>query len=313
MVLIQNSLVNYGSKTMTHIPIPERSDNQKLKGGFYALQREELIALKQTKLINNAAYVHFALRIENPFCDRPMEIVAKDFAQRWKIPEVSFYKAIAKLKEADTINIKSGTVVIEWVSEAQTETSESDESDQNLSNPENTIESDSKLSNPENTIESDNDLSNPIMDYQNGKQIIKFDNELSNPIMDYQNGKNEPPKPLPEKDFEVSQTKKTYKNFKDSLSEEQRERFFNFVKRDIVGFRRPIIDLEAWLASETKAGEKRWEFYYKKFEQREKTPKRPSLSQEIEERRQRLLAEERDELKAKGQNTPLKRTQKHPC
>ncbi len=54
---------------MTYIPVPERTDNQKVVGGFYPLQKSELMALRKTKLINNAAYVHLALRYENPFCD----------------------------------------------------------------------------------------------------------------------------------------------------------------------------------------------------------------------------------------------------
>ncbi|MGV2830818.1 hypothetical protein [Myxosarcina sp. GI1(2024)] len=70
------------------IPVPQRVNN-KLSEEFYPLQKEELIALRKAKLINNAAYVHFALRAENPFCDRPVQIVPKEFALRWQIPEVS--------------------------------------------------------------------------------------------------------------------------------------------------------------------------------------------------------------------------------
>lgn len=94
---------------------------------------------------------------------------------------------------------------------------------------------------------------------------------------------------------------KIYIDFKDSLSEGEREKFFDFVRQEIKNFTRPINDLEAWLASETKAGEKRWLVYYEKFKEREKRAlSRPSLSQEIEEKRQRILAEERaEEEKAK--------------
>jgi hypothetical protein len=71
----------------------------------------------------------------------------------------------------------------------------------------------------------------------------------------------------------------------------------DFVRKEIKNFARPISDLEAWLASQTKAGENRWFVYYEKFKEREERARRsrPSLSQEIEERRQRLLAEERTE------------------
>ena len=99
---------------MTYIPFSQRTSDQKLKGEFYPLQKQELIALKQAKLINNTAYVHFALRFENPWCDRPIEVIPKEFALRWAIPESSVYEAIAKLKELGAIKLKSGKMVIEW-------------------------------------------------------------------------------------------------------------------------------------------------------------------------------------------------------
>jgi hypothetical protein len=80
------------------IPTPQRV-NGKVRGEFYPLQKEELIALRKAKLINNAAYVHLALRFENPYCDRPIEIIPKEFALRWLLPESSVYEAIAKLQK----------------------------------------------------------------------------------------------------------------------------------------------------------------------------------------------------------------------
>jgi hypothetical protein len=43
----------------------------------------------------------------------------------------------------------------------------------------------------------------------------------------------------------------------------------DFVRKEIKNFARPISDLEAWLASETKAGENRWFVYYERFKERE--------------------------------------------
>jgi hypothetical protein len=99
----------------TQIPTPERTNNNKVIGEFYPLQKDELIALRQAKLINNAAFVHLALRYENPFCDRPVEILPKEFALRWSIPESSVYEAIGRLKKLGVLLIKRGKVIIEWV------------------------------------------------------------------------------------------------------------------------------------------------------------------------------------------------------
>jgi hypothetical protein len=72
---------------MTYIPVAQRINSNKVDGTFYPLQKDELIALRQSRLINNAAYVHLALRFSNPFCDRPIELIPKEFAIAWSIPE----------------------------------------------------------------------------------------------------------------------------------------------------------------------------------------------------------------------------------
>ena len=105
------------SSSMT-IPIPQRINN-KILGVFYPLNPEELIRLYQAGLLKSAAYVHFALRMENPFCDRPMEIIPKEFSLRWGIPEKSVYRAIAKLKELNILKIKSGKIVVTWAEEVK--------------------------------------------------------------------------------------------------------------------------------------------------------------------------------------------------
>jgi DNA-binding MarR family transcriptional regulator len=103
--------------------------------------------------------------------------------------------------------------------------------------------------------------------------------------------------------FQRTHDDQTYIDFKDSLSDSEREKFLDFVRKEIKNFARPISDLEAWLASQTKAGENRWEIYYEKFKEREERAlSRPSLSQEIEERRQRILAKKRAESQAKTES-----------
>ncbi len=59
-----------------------------------------------------------------------------------------------------------------------------------------------------------------------------------------------------------------YIDFKRSLSEEESENFFKFVKEETKNLNRPINDLEAWLASKTKAGQNRWEVYYQNYQER---------------------------------------------
>jgi hypothetical protein len=233
------------------IPVPQRINN-KLTEEFYPLQREELIKLREVKLINNAAYVHLALRSENPFCDRPVQIIPKEFALRWRIPEVSVYKAIAKLKELGILNIKSGKLVINWVIEAD-----------------NQVLKDTASHNTETATEdvAVNDFSNPTKNYQIEEKIIRSDNELSNPKTDYQIREYRTLKPLSDISSSISQTLLTYSDFKDSLSEDERENFFNFVQEKTNNLERPINDLEAWLASKNAAKQNRWEIYYRSYQE----------------------------------------------
>jgi hypothetical protein len=162
------------------IPVPQRINNQ-LSENFYPLQKEELIKLREVKLINNAAYVHLALRYENPFCDRPVQIIPKEFALRWRIPESSVYKAIAKLKDLGILNIKSGKLVIDWVIKS-----------------ENQVLKDTASHNTEAVTEdiAIGDNPQPIQNYQIEQKIIRSDNFLSDPAKDSPIRENQSLEPL---------------------------------------------------------------------------------------------------------------------
>ena len=70
-----------------------------------------------------------------------------------------------------------------------------------------------------------------------------------------------------EQKVENPKTLKTYIDFKDSLSEGERENFFNFVRKKTENLEKPINDLEAWLASKNAAKQNRWEIYYKNYQE----------------------------------------------
>ncbi|MEO1671530.1 MAG: hypothetical protein AAFR77_12210 [Cyanobacteria bacterium J06631_2] len=171
-----------------NIPVPQRINN-KLSEDFYPLQKDELMALREVKLINNAAYVHLALRYENPFCDRPVQIIPKEFALRWRIPESSVYKAIAKLKDLGVLNIKSGKLVIDWIIKPD--------------KPVN-VEPEAVT---ENIAESDN--SSRVDNYQIQQKIIRSDNSVSDPAKNSQIRENHGLKPLVDIASSIPQTLQT--------------------------------------------------------------------------------------------------------
>lgn len=166
--------------TATIIPTPNRVNNQVI-GQFYPLQREELIALRRNRLINNVAFVHLALRYENPYCDRPIEIIPKEFAERWLMPESSIYEALGKLKRLGVLALKTGRVLLQWLNPGAT-TEEVQNIEESL----------------ENQIAAK--VSEPILRSQNLEQEPIPKNEIP--------GKPEP-KPLSQKESEPSKTIQT--------------------------------------------------------------------------------------------------------
>jgi hypothetical protein len=111
------------------------------------------MAMRKAKLINNTAFVHLALRYENPFCDKAISLIPKEFALRWQIPESSVYEAVGKLKSCNAISIKSGKLTIEWVNSQEDDTIDSQE-DNNSESSEKILESQKKLRNPRKNSES---------------------------------------------------------------------------------------------------------------------------------------------------------------
>ena len=94
------------------------------------------------------------------------------------------------------------------------------------------------------------------------------------------------PETQSEKGFQTHKTIKTYIDFKDSLSQSERENFLDFVREQTKDFAPPINDLESWLASKTKAQQNRWEVYEQLYRERE----RNSDSTLSEEKRKKIAA-----------------------
>ena len=199
------------------IPVPQRINNKLSE--FYPLQREELIRLREVKLINNAAYVHLALRYENPYCDRPIQVVPKEFALRWGMPESSVYSAIAKLKKLGILNIKSGKLVIDWV--------KPDNQDPENQDSEEVVE-DTAV----------NDNTPAVGNYQIREKIIRSEKKLSDLRKNYQIRENQAMKPLSDiasgipQTLQKIQTNQT-RGLKKTFSEEKKKPTTKVV-RDIV-------------------------------------------------------------------------------
>jgi hypothetical protein len=93
-------------------------------------------------------------------------------------------------------------------------------------------------------------------------RIVKTRTELSGIGQNCQNGELEP---LLYKDSSSPQISQTYTEFIQTLSEDERANFLEFCEEKTKNLSQPVNDIEAWLAHQTKAGQNRWEVYYKKF------------------------------------------------
>lgn len=66
---------------------------------YYQITREELSEMRE--LMNNISLVYLVLKLENPFCDRPIKINPIKIASDWNISTSSVYEAINTLRKKD--------------------------------------------------------------------------------------------------------------------------------------------------------------------------------------------------------------------
>ncbi len=107
-------------------------------------------------------------------------------------------------------------------------------------------------------------------------------------------GNSQPLESLQDKDFSPSNTIKTYSDFINTLSENERENFLNYCRNKIKNFRQEVNDLEAWLAHKNKAGQNRWEVYYQSFlENGEKQSNKHKYAEAFQQWQEELRTKER--------------------
>jgi hypothetical protein len=87
---------------------------QRINGKFYPLTKEQLMWMYKNKFLTKVGFVYLALKLQNPFSDRPIDINVKEFAMSWSIPESSVYEALGKLRELKALKFLNKRVKIQW-------------------------------------------------------------------------------------------------------------------------------------------------------------------------------------------------------
>ena len=203
-----------------------------------------------TKLSRSELGVLFYLRTLNPFGDRRLKINCQAIGEVLDIHRTSVSRALKKLEQVNLIELE--------ITSAQVKL---------------------KTSNRDVEPDPSNDA-NQVIDKVSDKSVHPRTERAPthgsvHPRTESVHPRTESvhprtigiPEPLPNKDPRTPQTLKTYIDFKKTLSESERENFFNFVKEKTKNLEKPINDLEAWLASKNAARQNRWEIYYGNYQE----------------------------------------------
>jgi hypothetical protein len=246
---------------------------KKVQGKFYPLQHQEFLKLNQI-LTQSELSVYLWLKTNDPFGGKFIEADTQKIAKDLEISRRTVQRALVKLQQECLIEL----VISKFKYRMK-----------------------SKLS-------SDNDYLSEIND-KSTREISKLsdDNEIAlatprsferhqDRLDDTHVAEVSTVSPSSSEaktghEFQTPKISKTYIDFKDSLSESEGENYLKFVKEAIKSFRQPIQDLEAWLASQTKAGQNRWEVYFEKYQSETKARKSNSDSSSVlDKERQTAIA-----------------------
>ncbi|MEM6611606.1 MAG: hypothetical protein AAF652_05010 [Cyanobacteria bacterium P01_C01_bin.72] len=188
----------------------------------------------------------------DPFGDRGAKFLPAELMLKCKIKKTTYFSAKAKFQKLGLFDFRDGVTKV--VNLQTSLISKASDYSQQASTIESEI-SESEFGNSESQSEiSESEFGNS--ESQSEISESEFGNSESRRL-----------KPLPSKVSKSLQTLQTYTDFKKTLSEGERENFFNFVRKKTENLEKPINDLEAWLASKTKAKENRWEIYYRNYQE----------------------------------------------
>lgn len=204
---------------------------KKVQGKFYPLQHQEFLKLNQI-LTQSELSVYLWLKTNDPFGGKLIEADTQKIAEDLTVSRRTVQRALAKLQQEGLIELVISQFRYRLKSKSAPQSTNNFEVKDNLQ-----IATTVSLQRHQ--------------DRSSDNKIV-----LTTPVSPLM------PETKSEQKLQTSKIFKTYIDFKKTLSEDESENFFRFVKEAIKNFKQPINDLEAWLASETKAGKNRWEVYY---------------------------------------------------
>ena len=203
---------------------------------FYRLIHNEWVETVKN-LTGAEIKVLYYLRSLDPFGDRHLEYSITEMAKELNISKGAASKAVKKLDQIGLINAQISKVKIKITTDQYKDTEFPIGNNVSYSEPR------FPIGNPSFVEETEVSYRKPQFPIGNEQQL----------------------EPLPDSDLRTPQTIKTYSDFIKTLSDEEPASFLNFCQERTKNLSEEVIDLEAWLASNTKAGENRWEVQYRLY------------------------------------------------
>ena len=228
---------------------------KKVPGKFYPLQHQEFLKLNQL-LTQSELAVYLWLKTNDPFGDKLIEADTQKIAEDLGISRRSVQRALVKLQQEELIELVINKFKYRLKSKLLPQSENNSE-----------IKDDFQVATYRSLDDSKIVSTAPVSLQRH------TDRSNDNKIVSTTPGSPSSLEIKSEQGVKAPKIFKTYIDFKKTLSEDERENFLEFVKEAIKNFKQPINDLEAWLASETKAGQKRWEVYHQSYRSQKKADK----------------------------------------
>ena len=244
----------------------------KIQGKFYPLQHEEFLNLNQ-RLTQSELAVYLWLKTNDPFGERLVEADTKEIAKDLNVSRRTIQRALVKLREEKLIDL----VITKFHYRIRSKST----SDNN-----NTNKVKERLRVATQMSPGDTDVAEAISMSPKCHPCRQSDPHVAEVTPMSRSS----PETTSEQAFQNPKTIQTYSDFKKTLSESERENFLKFVEKKIHNLEKPINDLEAWLASQTKAKQNRWEVYYQSYQEEGRKITRKNSKSNSKSRKEKKLA-----------------------
>ncbi len=205
----------------------------KIQGKFYALKNDEWVRACQ-ELTSGQRDVLYFIRTLDPYGEKPLNLGVTDIARQMKLDKSTVSRALKVLDQKGWIDLELIQIRVKILSQGKccTETT--------VLPTDNSVASEQQARSLRN--EDDPDATSAIATQQ--ARSLRNDQE---------------PEPLPSKDLNPSKTIKTYSDFIQTLSESERENFWEFGKKKAAQLPRPPELPLKWIEANWEELRSQWE------------------------------------------------------